>query len=223
MDNCEAYFASGRGSDQKLSVMLTRGIVNEFADVPIAEFRDRNPEIYLDLFQADDMDCEDALDTFKADLSITAGPLDENKYEAERVHTSRYGIVVHKNDPIALQKTADIRDLEGRPLTVMWERHKTLSVLNAAAKAAGIELSIKSRVDNALLIFQNAHNRQSTGIAAGTLMSRFSKLDLCFIPFSDPAISWNVYLVSRKGYERSHAALVFSEYVRWHRDSLLMN
>ena len=222
MDNCEEYFASGRKSDQKLSLILTRGIVNEFADAPIAEFRTNHPEIYLDLRQGDDLDCEDALNTFKAELALTAGPIDETQFDAEFIHSSRYGIVVHMDDPIACKKTANIQDLAGRPLTVMWERHKTISMLSAAAAAAGFQLNIKARVDDALLILQNADLKHATGIVTGKLMSRFEGVNLHFIPFDDPKLSWNVYLISRRGDELSPAALVFSQYVRQHRDDLMV-
>ena len=219
MDNCEEYFASGRETDQKLSVIFTRGIVNEFADAPIMEFRDKHPEIYLDLRHGHDLDCEDALDSFEAEIALTAGPVDKTKYDAEFIHSSRYGIVVHMDDPFARRKTVSIQDLEGRPLTVMRERQKTLSVLNAAASAAGVRLNIQARVDDALLTYQYADLKQATGITTGALMTHFAGLNLSFIPFDDPALSWNVYLTALRGHELSPAALMFSQYVRHYRDS----
>ena len=126
------------------------------------------------------------------------------------------------DDPIACHKTADIQDLAGRPLTVMWERHKTISMLSAAAADAGFQLNIKARVDDALLILQNADLKHATGIVTGKLMSRFEGGSLHFIPFDDPKLSWNVYLISRRGDELSPAALVFSQYVRQHRNDLMV-
>ena len=222
MDNCETYFTSGQDTDYKLHAIFTRGIIEEFADVTIAEFRRRHPKIYIEIKQGQDMDCEDALDALEAEVALTAGPLDTEKYSAEFIHSSRYGIVVHKDDPLARLRSLNISELDGRPLTMMRERQKTYSVIKAAAENAGVRLNISSWVDDALLTCQYADLKQSMGITTSS-HHLFTGTNLCFVPFDDPTISWNVYLVTLKDIELSPAAELFMQLIRRHRDNRLMD
>ena len=223
MDGCEAYFNSGQDTDRRLSLILTRGIMDEFAAAPINEFRRLYPNTWLELRHGFDEDCEDALDSYETELALTAGPLDKEKYEAEFIYSSRYGVVIHCDSPIATRGSVNIRDLDGLPLTVMQQRQKTMSVLKAAADAAGISLNIQARVDDALLTYHYAELKQAAGITTPYLAAHFALMNLRYIPFDDPAISWNIYVARLRDRDPSPAAKDFYNLVRQHRDNMLMD
>ena len=223
-DICEEYFNSINDTDKTLSVMFTRGIVNEFASAPIAEFGRRHPKVFFEIRHGYDADCEDALDTFEVELALTAGPINRAKYIAEFVHSNQYGIIVHKNDPIANRKTVNIRDLERRPIILMRERQKTFSVISTAAESAGISLNVLMWADDMLLTYYEYSDiEKATGISTQSLLPHIDIANFNFIPFDDPIISWNVYLVSLLGRELSHPAQMFSQLVRQYRDNILAN
>jgi len=220
-DNCEDYFAALQDAGQRLSVIFTRGIITEFADAPIAEFCRKHPKVFFEKLYGCDIDCEVALDNYEVELALTAGPLDPAKYIAEFIYSRRYGIVVHYSDPLAKREFVGIRDLDGRPLSIMHERQKTYSVIKSAADASAVTLDIREWVDDALLTYQYADMQRTTGITTGALMPYFERMNLKFIPFEDPALSWDVYLAMRQDHTLSHVANTFAQAVRQHRDNML--
>jgi len=223
MDACEEYFSSGQDSDSRLSLMLTRGIMDEFADTPVNEFRRLRPKTFLELRYGLDADCEDALDSYEVELALTAGPVDNNKYEAEFIHSARFGIVAHSSFAVAQRDSINIRDLDGVPLVIMQNRQKTVAMLAEAAEAAGITLNIQAYVEDALLTYQFANLKEAAGITTQSLAYYFARKNLKFVPFDDPALSWMVYIVKLRGCKLSPAAQMFSQLVRQHRHNRLMD
>jgi DNA-binding transcriptional LysR family regulator len=223
MDSCEEYFISGRAKNQNLSVIITWGAQSAFADVPIAEFKKRYPMIFLEISQGYDYQCEDALDAREAELALTVGPIDHTRFDSEFVYSTRYGILTHKDDPLAARRTVSIRDLDGVPLIMMREHNKTFSLLSSAAEAVGVTLTVKQRVDHALLTHQYVDLTRTTGITTEMFAPKFEGTDLRFIPFDDPELSWALYIVKPRGHTLSAAAELLVQILTQHRDNMLMD
>ncbi|MDR1298624.1 MAG: LysR family transcriptional regulator substrate-binding protein, partial [Oscillospiraceae bacterium] len=198
MDNCEAYFASGMGKDQEVSIILTWGAMEEFAQEPIAEFKRRYPDIYINIRQEYDMHCEAAEDVAESELAMTEGPIADDRFDARLLYTSRYGVVVRKNHRFAGRESINIKELDGIPIAMMREYQKTYSLLSAAAEAAGAALNVQKRVNSALLTYQYANLAQTIGISTKSLAARFVGAHLRFVPFDDPGLIWTLYLIKRR-------------------------
>jgi DNA-binding transcriptional LysR family regulator len=218
IDECETYFSTGRGKDQRLSVYLTWGARQEFAETPIERFKKNFPCVYLKLREDYDSVCETAVDTLEAELALCSEPTDSELFESEPLYSVRYCIAVRKDHPLAATPAVNIRDLDGKALVLMRENQKTFSVISAAARRAGVALVVDKYVDNALLTNQYVDLMRSIGISTVSMGRKVPAANLRFIPFDDAAISWNLCLIWKRGKELSDAAQSFRNMLAAHRD-----
>jgi DNA-binding transcriptional LysR family regulator len=217
MDNCESYFASGLGKSPELPVVMTWGAMDQFADTPIAQFKRRYPDIYLNIRQDYDINCEAAVETHEAEFALASGPVDAARFDAQFLCDSRYGVVTRRDDPLSERETIDIRDLDGAPLIILREYQKTFAVLSAAAESSGIALNILRRVDNPILIFQRRDLERAAGVTTESLAERFAEgAGLRFTPFDDAALRWVLYLIKLRGRDLSPAAAALWELLLRH-------
>lgn len=222
MDDVEYYFTSGMGKNQKLTVIFTWGADVEFAGIPFNEYKKRYPNIYLRLLQEYDSYCEVAVDTGEVELALVSGPIDTDKYEADFLYKTQYGITVKKDNALAGLISVNIRELDSLPLAVMGENQKTLAVFEAAANAQNVSLNVRKLVNSTLLTFQYS-DMQAIGITTQSFSEKFLPANLCFVPFDDPELSWNLYLISPKNGVLSPAAELMRQMLLQHRDNLQLN
>jgi len=223
MDDVEYYFTSGMGKDLQLSVMSTWGADVEFAEVPFNEFKKRYPNIFLRLLVDFDTHCEVAVDTAEAEMALVSGPIDTEKYNCEFLYSTRYGISIRKDHPLAGRLQVGIKDLDSQPLVLMGENQKTLAVLEAAALAEGVPLNIQQLVNSTLLTYQYADKLQTVGITTQSFAARYLPSSLKFIPFDSAALSWVLYLVSQKHAKLSPTAELMRQLLLQHRDNILLD
>jgi len=223
MEDVEYYFTSGMGKDTQLSVISTWGADVEFADVPFNEFKRRYPGIYLRLLVDYDTYCEVAVDTAEAELALVSGPIDTDKYDYDFLYSTRYGITVTKDHPLAGRPYITIRDLDSQPLVLMGENQKTLAVLEAVASAESVTLNIQELVSSTLLTYQYADKLQTIGITTQSFAKRLLPTNLIFIPFDNAALSWVLYLIKQKNGVSSPTSELLRQLLLQHRDNLLLD
>jgi DNA-binding transcriptional LysR family regulator len=216
MDNCDAYFASGMGEKPELHIALTWGAPEEFAEAPLEEFKRENPDVYLNVRHDHDTGCEAAVSAHEAEFALSAGPVELALYDAQFLCASRYGIVARRDGPFAGRESVDMADLDGVPLIVMREYQKTFHVLSAAAESTGVRLNVQERVDSTLLTHQYDDPARA-GITTQSLAARFASAKLVFLPFRDPPLDWELYLIKLRGGELSPLAAELERRLLAHR------
>lgn len=73
-----------------LNIYLPTGMMHVFPLDAFSRFRDSYPEINLNLQQASDIECENALVSGKADVAFCAMPVDTNVFPSTPPRASRY-------------------------------------------------------------------------------------------------------------------------------------
>jgi DNA-binding transcriptional LysR family regulator len=209
LGECDAYFISGRGQEQRLSICMTWGAFDEFADKPIAVFNKLFPNIFLKIHHDFDLNCETAVDVMDAELALCAGPIDQARFDSQLLFTTRYGVIVKKDHPFAMRKSISIRNLDGVPLVMMRENQKAFAVLNASAVFANVSLNISAFVDSAFLPNQYVSLVSTVGISTESMARKYQNLNLRFIPFDDNAISWRLYIIWKRDCALSEPARNF--------------
>jgi DNA-binding transcriptional LysR family regulator len=213
LDECEAYFKEGADKEGFLTVMMSLGTIEEFAGIPIARFRERYPNILLDIKETFDVICDSSVENKVVELALTVGPVDEKKFDHQLLFSSRHALIVNKDHPLADREYISVQDLAGVPVAVLRETTKTFGVYREACRRAGFEPSVSIFADNILLVFYMAEIGQSAGISTLPLASRLSRPNLRAIPFDDPVFDWNIHLIKLKNTKLSPEAKAFENLI----------
>lgn len=220
-EECESYFKKGAGKEGFLSVMLSHGTIEEFAGIPIAQFKEKYPNIHLDIQETFDVICDTSVENGIVELALTVGPVDKKKFDEELLYSTSHALIVHKDHPLAGKEVISVQDLMNIPVSVMRDTTKTYHVFRDACRRAGFEPTVSIYADNILLVFYMAEMNQSVGISTIALANRLSRPNLRAIPFDDPAFDWNVYLIKQKNAKLSPEARVFESLLLHHRRNMM--
>ena len=216
VEECETYFSTGAGKEKYLPVMFSQGTIEEFAGTPITRFQERYPDIYLDIRESQDLPCDLAVVNQEVELALTVGPVDEAMLDATPLFSSLHALIVHKDHHLAERTSISVRDLRDVPVVVMRDSTRTYSYFRSVCREAGFEPIVDTFVDNILLLFYLAETNHCVGLSTTHLARRLSRPNLRAIPFSDPALEWNIFLIKRKGAHLSPEARLFEKAILHH-------
>jgi DNA-binding transcriptional LysR family regulator len=220
LDECEAYFEKGAGKEGFLTVLLSNGTIEEFAGIPIAQYREKYPNIHLDIQETTDVACDTSVENSLVELALTVGPIDAKKFDFELLFSTRHALIVHKDHPLADRESISVAELQGIPVAVMRDTTKTYQVYRDACRRAGFEPTVGIFADNILLVYYLAEMNQSVGISTVALAKRLSRQNLRAIPFDDPVLDWNIFLIKLKNAKLSAEAKAFQAQLLLHRKEL---
>lgn len=217
MDECETYFKKSADKDGFLRMMASHGTIEEFAGIPMARFKDNYPNVHLDVQETFDVICDSSVENGAVEMALTVGPVDEKKFDYHLLYSSRHALIVHKDHPLAARDVISAADLAHIPVAVMRDTTKTYHVFRDACRRAGFEPTVSIFADNILLVFYMAEMNQSVGISTISLANRLSRPNLRAIPFDDPVLDWNIYLIKLKNAKLSPEARAFETILLQHR------
>lgn len=217
---CETYFEKGAVEEGMLTVMMSIGTIEEFAGIPIARFKESYPNIRLDIQEAPDVICNSYVENRVVELALTVGPIDEKKFDGELLFSTRHVLVVNELHPLANRKTISVKDLVDVPVAVLKDTTKTFQVYRDACHRAGFEPKVSIFADNILSVYYLAELNQSVGISVLQLANRLSRPNLRAIPFDDPALDWNIYLIKLKNAILSPEAKAFEQILLQYRKDM---
>lgn len=220
IDECETNFKQGADKEGFLKVTLAPGTIEEFAGIPIAQYKEKYPNIHFDAQETFDVVCDASVENNIVELALTVGPIDTQRFDSELLFSSRHALIVNKAHPLAGRELVSVTDLRDIPVAVMRDSTKTYPVFRDACRAAGFEPSVSIFADNILLVFYMAEMNQSVGISTVALANRLSRSNLRAIPFDDPVFDWNVYLIKLKDAKLSPEARAFERILLRHRNEL---
>lgn len=219
VDECETYFKMVGEKEGFLTVMLSIGTIEEFAGIPIAIFREKYPGINLDIQETFDVICDSHVENRVVELALTVGPVDEDKFDAQLLFSSRHALIVNDQHPLADRDSISVSELEDVTVAVLRDTTKTYQVYRDACRLAGFEPKVSIFADNILLVYYMAELNQCAGISVCELASRLNRPNLRAVPISDPGLEWNVYLIKRKDAVLSPEARTFERVLLDYRDS----
>jgi DNA-binding transcriptional LysR family regulator len=217
-NECEAYFSLNVQKEKFLPVVFAEGTIEEFAGPPIAEFMEKQENIHLDIRECGDTICDEAVENREVELGLTVGPVDDKKFDAQKLFSTKHALIVRDDHPLAERKSVSLADLCDTPVAVVNETTRTCSLFKSTCRRAGFDLTVSTYVDNILLVYYLAEVNFAIGISTITLAKRLGRPTLRAIPFEDPALDWNIYLIKAKHERLSKEAQLFERCLLQYRD-----
>jgi DNA-binding transcriptional LysR family regulator len=211
VEKCETYFARNTKADRLLPVFFAAGTIQEFAGKAIAAFKKQYPHIHLSIYEETDLACDAAVEQEDVELALTLGPVDENKFNSVLLFSTMHAIIVHESHALAQRQYITVEDLRDVPVAIINKETKTNPNFRAACKAAGFEPRIAAVVGDILLVYHFAEDNTGVGISTMALAKRLARPHVRAIPFVEPEMQWNIYLIKNKNATLSSEARAFEQ------------
>lgn len=217
IEECEIHFQKLRQESGPLRLCGTPGALNEYAGELLSGFQEENPQYRISIRECHDFMCDKAVETGEAEISFTAGPVDEQVFDCELMLKLQFFLLVHKSHPFAGKASIRLESLKATPLTVTCDGAKIHSELVKLCKAEGFTPEIQHLAVTPAF----THHAVAKGAAALVLrpeiygVGRFDYLKA--VPVVDSRIRWASYMIKKRGRSLSAEASELEQFFLSHK------
>ena len=204
------HFEHEAEKGRSVSVLFVRGTVELLALPTIARFRALAPETDVKLQVEQDLLCMKAVAAGEADLAVCSGPVLSKELSKKLLFTRKNFLIVNKNDPLAEKERVTIDDLKDMDLALPRENVSIRNTVLTLCRERGFEPDYIEN-DEPRTAFNCAEMGLQAGIvneiSAGKLAREHR--NTIMIPFEEPEMNWDIYLVKRKDAAQSRVSKAF--------------
>ncbi len=215
MDTCEqirAHAKDGTALHAVLNVVAASGTLSYVGLGFASGFEHENPSVELRMEDLTNRLADAALTGHAADIGFLVGPIDPQKYDAELFSVHPHLLIVDRNDPLAGREQVSYADLEDRTVILLGRDHplfKTFSERLASARVVTRD-TIGVAVLNDMLPMVSRDG--AVLVSADFWAQTTAGPEHVIVPFEDKTLSWDIYLVRRRGETLDSAAQAFWDY-----------
>lgn len=176
-----------------LNIYLPTGMMHVFPIDAFSRFRDSYPEINLNLQQAADIECENALVSGKADVAFCAMPVDTNVFTVHATKSQPVYFLVSRKNPLSRCKTINVSQLRDEQFITIDADNKCGDGFVLRCEQAGFTPKVYMRTADTHLIGELC--RENAGISFYIGEPVDIPEGVAVIP-EDPMNTWDVGIVT---------------------------
>ena len=201
------HFERMTQKETSVSALFVRGTVEYLCLPSISDIKKADPDANVRFRVEQDLDCIQAVLNGEADLAVCAGPVKSKELSKKLLLTRKNVLVINKNHPLAKKQSVTIEDLRDLDLALPREKVSVRPTVLELCRRRGFEPDFIEN-DEPRTAFNCAEMGLQAGIvnevSAGKLLRAFP--NVCIVPFSEPEMNWNVYLIKKKDSSLTAAA-----------------
>lgn len=176
-----------------LNIYLPTGMMHVFPIDAFSRFRDSYPEINLNLQQAADIECENALVSGKADVAFCAMPVDTNVFTVHATKSQPVYFLVSRKNPLSRCRTINVSQLRDEQFITIDADNKCGNGFVSRCEQAGFTPKVYMRTADTHLIGELC--RENAGISFYIGEPVDIPEGVAVIP-EDPMNTWDVGIVT---------------------------
>lgn len=194
-----------------LNIYLPTGMMHVFTLDAFSRFRDSYPEINLNLQQASDIECENALVSGKADVAFCAMPVDTNVFTVHATKSQPVYFLVSRKNPLSRCRTINVSQLRDEQFITIDADNKCGDGFVSRCEQAGYTPKVYMRTADTHLIGELC--RENAGISFYIGEPVDIPEGVAVIP-EDPMNTWDVGIVTLAYRKPSKLAEEFISFFR---------
>lgn len=194
-----------------LNIYLPTGMMHVFPLDAFSRFRDSYPEINLNLQQASDIECENALVSGKADVAFCAMPVDTNVFTVHATKSQPVYFLVSRKNPLSRCRTINVSQLRDEQFITIDADNKCGDGFVSRCEQAGYTPKVYMRTADTHLIGELC--RENAGISFYIGEPVDIPEGVAVIP-KDPMNTWDVGIVTLAYRKPSKLAEEFISFFR---------
>ena len=198
--------------------ILTQGCcIDDLLPDVLRDFTPRHPEIGIRQFSGSPTELAERLGLHELDLMLTARPVGGNGYVFEALGRCDFVILCGQGHWLTQRTKVSVQELAEEKIICDRSR-MDVETLTALCQSCGFSPNIAFEVDNSDLIFSLLSNRQGVAFMPMAQMRKINReypdSGIHMVLLEDPVEPASLGLVYRKDDPWSHAARIFSEFLR---------
>lgn len=198
--------------------ILTLGCsIDDLLPDVLRDFTPKHPEIGIRQFSGSPTELAERLGLHELDLMLTARPVGGNGYVFEALGRCDFVILCGQGHWLTQRTRVSVQELAEEKIICDRSR-MDVETLTALCQSCGFSPNIAFEVDNSDLIFSLLSNRQGVAFMPMAQMRKINReypdSGIHMVLLEDPVEPASLGLVYRKDDPWSHAARIFSEFLR---------
>lgn len=212
-DDTTQYLNSYKIVAPNLKLGCAYGAVGQLAEKLFNRRELHSHGIQLKIVEYADIECENAVLNRNVDLGLAIGPINDDFFDKDFLITRRYCFIVHRSHPLACMDEISLDQLRDENIMMMNDKFKANRLLNTLCMRQGFKPHLVYEAGEIAPIRDLVLKQYGIGISTDFIASKFTSPDLKILYVDDPAYSWSVYLIRRKGSAISREASIFRDYL----------
>ena len=196
-------------NNQTLNVFIPTGMINVFPFEDFDSFRQLHPKINVNLQQASDTECENALVSGKADVAFCALPLDPEMFTVHAKKSQPVYFLLSRNNPLSRFKSLNVNQLRKERFITIDAENKCGNDFVSRCQKAGFMPNVYMRSSDTQLIYGLCQKNGGKSFLVGEPVD--IPEGLAVIP-EDPPNVWEVAIATLTYRKPSEAA---EEFIRF--------
>jgi len=196
-DHLERQLAAiASGQRIHLCVALCHGLLNTDFAKYLSNCEDAHPKLEVELIELPDQFAEQYVEQEICDFGFVIGPPDNwEGFHFTLFRHYRVCAVVPDTHPLAAKRVLTLEECANYPIVTKNSIFKIYGIVENCARDKGIRLNYLLRSPNEVLWMKLVQSGEGVGI--GTTMYDTNP-GLVAIPFAEPQLDWDIYLIQRR-------------------------
>ncbi|MCC8179583.1 MAG: LysR family transcriptional regulator [Planctomycetes bacterium] len=219
LEECTSRFGVD-SKPQTIEVACAYGVVGEFWDRLLMGFQSQNASIELTISEYPDLLCESAVWEEKADVGLTVGPLNPDKFDRTMLFKHEVTAIAHRSHPLAGRKELTIDDFRDVPIITMNKHFRVHHNLYRRCRAAGFEPNLVAEAAEVALVHKLVQHNFGIGFTVDFISRDIPQEEVVVLDYRDPTFVWDVHAITRADKKPSEGVRKFICYLRSEYGSL---
>ena len=179
--------------DIVMNIYLPMGMMGIFPMDELNLFRESHQNVNINLHQATDVECEDALINGKADIAFCALPLSSELFTIHKKKSHPVYFLMSKKNPLAKSKYLTVNDLQNTRFITIDADNKSGNAFIERCEKSGFKPNVSMRSSNTQLIYELCQKDAGVSFYVGN--PKNVPKELAIVP-EEPQNTWDVALVT---------------------------
>lgn len=181
------------------------------------DFGKMYPNITLNVLDTTDNFALEGLMTQKCQFAIVNGPLDFTQFKGTELFYSRYCARLHKNHPLAQNKSLNLSDLNGEIIAGKGRNYRCFrNNIDKYLLEPGYDVNILTETSDELILTELVKKNQAIVLGFDYSASIFKHENIVTIPLNTTETGQNIYLVEKDNAHVTKTGQLFKKFlVEW--------
>ncbi len=214
LDDLQAALAEGKQLKKgsiKLGLPPVIGV--SFFPGIIAKFRQRYPQVQIQLVEEGGKIIEQSLLDGKIDLGVVVLPVNEDSFETLPFAERRVSLIVNAKHPLANRENIHLSELKNEPFILFKEGFSLYDRVREACIREGFEPRIAYESTQWDFIGEMVAADLGIALLPDSVCSKIDNPHIKVIPTLTPQVNWNLALIWGKNHYLSHAAKAWIKFM----------
>jgi DNA-binding transcriptional LysR family regulator len=202
--------AQAKGERGRVSMAVLPSIAVCWLPATVQAYRQRYPEIRIELMDVESERCLQAVSDGRADFALTAYTSGDVNLQSQVLYSESLFLVCHKDHALAALEKVQESDLQGHPFIHF---APNTSIRQCVAKIPANLSASPFEVQQLTTMLGLVAAGLGITLVPELTLYQFYHQDIAIRPFSEPLVNRQIHLVTSKKYPLSVAARSFLEYL----------